>query len=108
MKVLQVEAAIVEKLKSVVGEEGSRLNPIQDINGNWFITAEEYYAKEFQKFFQQDGTKIIEIDYVPKPYKDSLVTSIEAKPVKDRTPEEQKYYDSMQPKSVAPTIPIKK
>jgi hypothetical protein len=71
-KVLQIEQKMVDTLKGVVGAEGSTLNPIQDADGNWFISYEEFTAPEFQKFFQQDAKvavtdKLLEIDYKRKP-----------------------------------------
>lgn len=68
MKVLHIDAKEVERLKGVVGAQGSRLNPIQDADGKWFISYEEFTAPEFQKFFQQDAKtditdKLVEIDY---------------------------------------------
>jgi hypothetical protein len=70
-KVLQIEAGMVDTLKGVVGSQGSTLNPIQDADGNWFISYEEFNAPEFQKFFQQDAKvtitdKLAEIDYKRK------------------------------------------
>jgi hypothetical protein len=38
----------IETMRTLQGAEGSRLNPIQDTNGNWIISQEEYNAAEFQ------------------------------------------------------------
>jgi hypothetical protein len=76
-KVLQISADMVDTLKGVVGAEGSTLNPIQDADGNWFISYEEFNAPEFQKFFQEDAKeevtdKLSEIDYKRKPAPEDL------------------------------------
>lgn len=70
-KVLMVAEKEVEKLLSVVGSEGSILNPIQDKAGNWFISIQEVNAPQFAKFFHQDEKiaitdKLVEIDYIAK------------------------------------------
>ncbi len=38
----------IEGMRLLVGKEGSYLNPIQDIDGNWIVSQEEYNAYEFQ------------------------------------------------------------
>jgi hypothetical protein len=36
------------EFKKNIGLKGSRLNPIQDADGNWVISEEEWNAPEFQ------------------------------------------------------------
>jgi hypothetical protein len=74
MKVLLIDAKEVERLKGVVGTQGSLLNPTQDADGNWFISYEELTSPEFAKFFQQDAKtditdKLVEVDYKRPIYK---------------------------------------
>jgi hypothetical protein len=83
-KVLQIETGMIETLKGVVGSEGSTLNPIQDADGNWFISYEEFTAPQFQKFFQQDAKaavtdKLAEISYKRKTYPDYIPKETEPK-----------------------------
>ena len=42
--------SLVDALFTIVGTEGSRLNPVQDINGDWFISEEEWNCDEFAEF----------------------------------------------------------
>lgn len=70
MIVYKVDAKEVDKLRLVVGTEGSKLNPMQDADGNWFISLEEVNAKEFEKFFKVDEKstitdKLVEVIYKP-------------------------------------------
>lgn len=49
IKVWKLPAGInIAGMRLLKGEEGSLLNPVQDINGNWIISQEEYNAEEFQ------------------------------------------------------------
>lgn len=38
-----------DKIKKLKGDEGTLLNPVQDINGDWFIGQEELASEEFKK-----------------------------------------------------------
>lgn len=38
----------IKKIKKIKGKEATILNPVQDINGDWFISKEEYDGKEFE------------------------------------------------------------
>jgi len=40
--------ADINAMRQLKGEDGSYLNPIQDINGIWVISQEEWNAGEFQ------------------------------------------------------------
>jgi hypothetical protein len=42
------EGISIEIMRTLQGAEGSYLNPIEDANGNWIISQEEYNAAEFQ------------------------------------------------------------
>ncbi len=57
-------------MRALVGDEGSLLNPFQDIDGNWLLSVEEWDAKEFQKYkvqFSELIGKFELIEYKPKP-----------------------------------------
>lgn len=41
---------LIDALRGLVGSMGSRLNPIQDINGDWFVSQEEWDSPEFEQF----------------------------------------------------------
>ena len=58
-----------EQLKGLTGSEGSRLNPIEDAEGNLILSQEEWDATEFQQYKSQyeeliGGFELIE--YRPK------------------------------------------
>lgn len=62
-----IDVAIVNSLK---GDEGSRLNAIEDIHGNYILSQEEYWAKEFQRFkieYADVYQHMVEIHYEPIP-----------------------------------------
>ncbi len=41
---------LIDALRGLVGTMGSRLNPVQDINGDWFVSQEEWDNPEFEQF----------------------------------------------------------
>lgn len=43
------EISLIDALRGLIGTLGSRLNPIQDINGDWFISKEEWENAEFEQ-----------------------------------------------------------
>lgn len=43
---MSVDISAVRQLK---GNNGSTLNPIEDADGNWVVSEEEYCASEFQQ-----------------------------------------------------------
>lgn len=58
----------LDVMRSLTGTEGSKLNPIEDINGNWVISQEEYNAAEFQYLINQYPevyAAMVLIDYEP-------------------------------------------
>lgn len=71
IKVWQLPAGIdLAVMRALTGTEGSKLNPIEDINGNWVISQEEYNAAEFQYLINQYPevySAMVQIDYVPIP-----------------------------------------
>jgi len=38
----------IDDVRQLRGEQGSYLNPVQDADGNWVVSDEEYCAQEFQ------------------------------------------------------------
>ena len=57
----------IEELRQLQGTDGSFLFPIQDINGEWIVSTQEWDSKEFQwlkdKFPEiADGFKAIETE----------------------------------------------
>lgn len=70
MIVYKIPSNLVDAVKGLKGSEGSKLNPIQDIDGNWILTAEEINSPEFDAFKVQYVDLIVEfekIEYKPKP-----------------------------------------
>lgn len=69
-QVYKVPANITaEQLKGLTGSEDSRLNPIEDAEGNLILSQEEWDATEFQQYKSQyaeliGGFELIE--YKPK------------------------------------------
>ena len=61
----------IDNVKKLKGEDGiSFLNPIQDLNGNWVVSDEEYNMPQFQWLKIQYETiynQLELIDYVPIP-----------------------------------------
>lgn len=56
-------------MRSLTGTEGSKLNPIEDVHGNWVISVEEYNAGEFQYLVNEYPiiyAAMVLIDYEPK------------------------------------------
>lgn len=47
MKVYKVPKEIVFELREIKGSQGSTLNPIEDVNGNFIISVEEFKSEEF-------------------------------------------------------------
>lgn len=70
-KVWKLPAGIdIATVNSLIGDEGSSLNAIEDIHGNYILSQEEYWATEFQKFkieYADVYQHMVEIDYEPKP-----------------------------------------
>lgn len=62
----------IDDVRQLRGEQGSYLNPIQDVEGNWVVSDEEYCAAEFQ-YLKRDYPDIWagmeRIPYEPKPVK---------------------------------------
>jgi hypothetical protein len=38
----------IDGMRKLKGNEGTFLNPVQDINGDWFVSQEEFDSEEFQ------------------------------------------------------------
>jgi hypothetical protein len=59
----------IAEVRMLRGSEGSTLNPIEDADGNWVVSDEEYCAPEFQ-FMKKDYGHIWagmqRIEYNPK------------------------------------------
>lgn len=47
MKAYKIPKGIVNELREIKGSQGSTLNPIEDVNGNFIISVEEFKSKEF-------------------------------------------------------------
>lgn len=72
MKVWKFPAGInIDNVRLLKGTDGiSYLNPIQDLNGNWVVSEEEYNCAEFQYLKTQYSaiySQMELIDYVPIP-----------------------------------------
>lgn len=71
----KIAADIVDKIKTLRGQDGSLLAPVQDINGDWFISIQEMEAEEFQiykeKYPNIVGTFVL-CEYVA-PKKDIII-----------------------------------
>lgn len=72
MKVWKFPAGInIDNVRLLKGTDGiSYLNPIQDLNGNWIVSEEEYNCQEFQYLKTQYSviySQMELIDYVPIP-----------------------------------------
>jgi len=77
MKVYKIpEGTDIDFMRTLQGEEGSFLNPIQDINDNWIVSVEEWNAAEFQ-YLKTEYAEIIAkfelIEYEPKPVDEFLI-----------------------------------
>ena len=60
----------IDEVRQLRGEEGSYLNPVEDANGNWVVSDEEYCAQEFQylkREFPHIWATMERIPYEPKP-----------------------------------------
>jgi hypothetical protein len=58
-------------IKSMIGIEGTVPNPVQDVNGDWFISIEEWDSPEFQMYKDSWPTEIADFvleDFVPPEY----------------------------------------
>ena len=54
MKMWKLPAGVnIEVMRGLRGLYGNFLNPIQDANGNWVVSDEEYSCPEFQYLKQQ-------------------------------------------------------
>lgn len=75
-KVYKIPTTIdIDFLRTLKGDQGSYLNPVQDFNGNWIISQEEWNAEEFQKYKTEYSLEIQGfelITFVPKIY-DSIL-----------------------------------
>lgn len=63
----------IEKVKALRGLEGSSLNPIEDIDGNFIISKEEVEAAEFSWIKEKYAdlvSQITEIEYKQIPVED--------------------------------------
>lgn len=47
MKVYKLPKELVSELREIKGSQGSRINPIEDANGNYVISSEEIESEEF-------------------------------------------------------------
>ena len=57
----------IEGMRKLKGNEGTFLNPVQDINGDWFVSQEEYDSIEFQYLktdFADWVTQFVLSDYI--------------------------------------------
>lgn len=74
IKVWKLPAGIdIATVNSLVGDEGSYLNAIEDNNGNFIVSQEEYDCAEFQRFkteYADIYSAMVLIDYEPKPQPD--------------------------------------
>jgi len=64
------EGTDINIMRSLKGGEGSYLNPIQDIDGNWIVSEEEYNALEFQWLKSEYSdilNAMVKIDFKPVP-----------------------------------------
>jgi hypothetical protein len=64
------EGVNIDDVRQLQGTEGSRLNPIQDAEGNWIVSDEEYCMAEFQylkKDYPQIWAGMTRIEYRQKP-----------------------------------------
>lgn len=60
----------IDDVRQLRGEQGSYLNPVQDIDNNWVVSDEEYCAQEFQylkRQFPEIWATLERIEYKPKP-----------------------------------------
>ena len=60
----------IDEVRQLTGTEGSHLNPVQDADGNWVVSDEEYCTAEFQylkKDYPQIWANMQRIEYRPKP-----------------------------------------
>lgn len=67
-------------MRALTGAEGSKLNPIEDVHGNWVISVEEYNAGEFQYLINQYPevyAAMVLIDYEPMPVPDLFLNETE-------------------------------
>jgi hypothetical protein len=63
------EGVNIDDIRQLQGTEGSRLNPVQDIDGNWVVSDEEYCMDEFQhlkKEYIDIWAQMSRIEYKPK------------------------------------------
>jgi hypothetical protein len=44
----------IDTLRSLEGKHGSRLNPIQDVDGEWIVSMEEWDSPEFAAIKEQN------------------------------------------------------
>jgi len=59
----------IDDVRMLQGTEGGRLNPVQDIDGNWVVSDEEYCMQEFQylkKDYPQIWANMQRIEYKQK------------------------------------------
>lgn len=70
MIVYKIPTNLIESVKGLTGSEGSKLNPIEDADGNFILSAEEINSAEFNDFKIKYVDLIVEfekIEYNPKP-----------------------------------------
>lgn len=65
---------LLDALRGIRGHMGSRLNPVQDINGDWFVSQEEWDNPEFDEFKQRNQSVLAQFEdaeFIPeiKPFK---------------------------------------
>lgn len=59
----------LDEVRALTGSDGSKLNPIQDADDNWVLSAEEMRAEEFNIFKIKYIDLIVDfkkIEYKPK------------------------------------------
>ncbi len=59
----------IDEVRQLRGKDGSYLNPVEDANGNWVVSDEEYCAQEFQylkREFPHIWATMERIEYNPK------------------------------------------
>jgi hypothetical protein len=64
------EGINIDDVRQLQGTEGSHLNPVQDAEGNWIVSDEEYCMAEFQylkKDYPQIWAGMTRIEYRQKP-----------------------------------------
>lgn len=64
MIVYKIPSQLVDAVRGLTGSEGSKLNPIEDADGNFILSAEEINSAEFDSFKIQYVDLIVEFDKI--------------------------------------------